>query len=144
MSKVSGYHTTEKGTKLPLISLKGKNYLQVAHRIVWFREMYPKGIIKTQMIQDQNDSATFRAEIFVPGDNDGMPIMVSTGHKSENSVAFPDYREKAETGAIGRALALMGIGTQFCEVELDEGTRLADSPIDSPKRDKPSFINGDL
>ncbi len=41
------------------------------------------------------------------------------------------HLEKSETGAIGRALALCGFGTQFTP-ELDEGERLADSPLQSP------------
>lgn len=46
----------------------------------------------------------------------------------ETLEGFGDFIEKAETGAIGRALALVGFGTQFCADELDEGPRLADSP----------------
>jgi hypothetical protein len=36
--------------------------------------------------------------------------------------------EKAETGAIGRALALIGYGTQFAP-EMDEEDRIVDSPV---------------
>jgi len=57
---------------------------------------------------------------------------VSTSHKFEDAVGFADFREKAETGAIGRALALIGYGTQFCADELDEGARIVDSPIGKP------------
>lgn len=131
--KVHSIHTTEAGTELPLLDLRGKPYLQVAHRLVWFREKYPTGIIKTQMLHDQDQEATFRAEIYIP-DGTGQPMMVSTGHKSESKAAFADYREKAETGAIGRALALAGIGTQFCETDLDEKDRLADAPVATVKR----------
>ena len=133
MAKIHGYHTSEAGTKVPLLDLRGKPYLQVAHRLVLFREKYPSGIIKTQMIHDNEGEATFRAEIYVEGTG-GQPMMVSTGHKSESKESFSDYREKAETGAIGRALALAGIGTQFCEVDLDEQDRLADAPITPAKR----------
>ena len=42
--------------------------------------------------------------------------------------------EKAETKAVGRALAMLGYGTQFAADELDEGERIADTPIDrTPK-----------
>ena len=138
MANLFGEHKTEKGTKLPLINLKGKPYLQVAHRLVWFREKYPEGIIKTQLLHDVDNEATFRAEIYISGAG-GQPLLVSTGHKSENKASFSDYREKAETGAIGRALALAGIGTQFCETDLDEKERLADAPVALPKKKKSSF-----
>lgn len=128
MAAVKNSFTTESGTELPLINLKGKSYLQVAHRLVWFRERYPDGIIKTQLMAHADDTAVFKAEVFVTAPN-GQPMMVSSAHKTENKSGFKDYLEKAETGAIGRALALAGIGTQFCETDLDEGDRLADAPV---------------
>ncbi|HTD18454.1 MAG TPA: hypothetical protein VK667_02885, partial [Ktedonobacteraceae bacterium] len=39
------------------------------------------------------------------------------------------YIEKAETGAIGRALAALGYGTQFAP-ELNEEHRIVDSPVE--------------
>jgi len=53
----------------------------------------------------------------------------ATAYKSEKAASFPDYIEKCETGAIGRALAMVGYGTQFTGDELNEGDRLADSPV---------------
>ena len=55
----------------------------------------------------------------------------ATGTKSETAASFPDYIEKAETGAIGRALAGLGYGTQFAP-ELDEENRIVDSPVNRP------------
>lgn len=130
---------TQKGTELPLLNLKGKDYLQVAHRIVWFREENPHGIIKTTLVEHnvEKQHALFKAEIFVQIVNEsgqgGELRLVSDAHKMETAKGFPDYIEKAETGAIGRALALAGFGTQF-EPELDEGVRLADSPVDIPTK----------
>jgi hypothetical protein len=123
---------TEKGTELPLLSLKGKEYLQVMHRLVWFKEKYPEGksIIKTTVLEHngEGDKEFFvvKAEVYI--DTDKGPMMVATAHKRESVGSFGDALEKAETGAIGRALALLGIGTQFCFDDLDEGDRLADSP----------------
>lgn len=130
MSQPRKSFKTEKGTELPLLNLKGKEYLQVMHRLVWFREKYPEGIIKTQMIEKNGEGsdafAVFRAEIYIPTERG--PLMVATGHKCETKGGFADYIEKAESGSIGRALAMMGIGTQFASDDLDEGDRLADSP----------------
>jgi hypothetical protein len=55
---------------------------------------------------------------------------VATGTKSERAANFPDFIEKAETGAIGRALAALGYGTQFVGDELDEAHRIVDSPVE--------------
>lgn len=50
--------------------------------------------------------------------------------KSEKGVDFPDYIEKAGTGAVGRALAMIGYGTQFTGNEFTEGQqRIVDSPV---------------
>jgi len=123
---------TEQGTELPLMSLKGKEYLQVAHRLVWFREQHPKGILKTQMIDRQgegeNEYAIFRTEVYV--DTERGPMCIASGHKRESKKDFADFVEKAETGSIGRALALAGFGTQFTGDDLNEQDRLADAPVD--------------
>lgn len=128
MAQTRKSFTTVKGTELPLLSLKGKEYLQVAHRLVWFREVHPTGILKTQMLalQGEGDAeyAVFKTEVYVDGQ------MVSSAHKKETRGGFDDFIEKAETGSIGRALALAGFGTQFTGDELDEKMRLADAPVE--------------
>lgn len=124
--------TTKKGTELPLINLKGKDYLQVAHRLVWFREEHPDWSIETHMQSSGQDYAIFRAEV-----KNANGFLMASAHKREDMKHFADYIEKAETGSIGRALALCGYGTQF-EPELDEGERLADAPIVRPNIHAPS------
>lgn len=116
---------TPKGTILPLMNLKGKDYLQVAHRLVWFREQEPDAGIETTYLTLTEDHAVVQARIL----RDGR--VVSTGTKRETKKDFPDFTEKAETGAVGRALAMLGYGTQFTLPDLDEGSRLADSPVDT-------------
>lgn len=122
---------TPKGTTLPLLDLKGKRYLQVAHRLVWFREEYPHGSIKTEIIERNAKFVICRAEIVVPYGNNGF-LSLATATKREDFGHFADAIEKAETGAIGRALALCGFGTQFAP-EFDEEARVVDSPL--PKND---------
>ena len=46
---------------------------------------------------------------------------------------FADYLEKAETRAVGRALAMCGYGTQFAP-ELEERERIVDSPVKTERR----------
>lgn len=50
--------------------------------------------------------------------------------KTETAASFPDYTEKAETGAVGRALALLGYGTAFTGDELNEEHRIVDAPVE--------------
>lgn len=106
-----------------MMKLKGKDYLQVAWRLVWFREDHPDFGINSDALTIDDDHAVFKAII-----TDANGVQVSCGHGSESKRDFGDYIEKAETKAIGRALAMLGYGTQFAP-ELDEGDRIVDSPI---------------
>jgi hypothetical protein len=113
------------------MNINGKDYLQVAYRLVWFREEHPTWSIHTEVISTDKESSVVKATITDDYYLDGrlMPRALAMAHKSETARGFPDHLEKAETGAIGRALAMCGYGTQFCADDLDEGARLADAPL---------------
>jgi len=117
---------TTKGAELPLLNLKGKDYLQVAHRILWFREDHPLGRIDTAPIEITPEYAIYSAIISIPNDK-GEYVKLSDAAKREDFDHFADAIEKSQTGAIGRALALCGYGTQFAQ-ELDESDRIVDAP----------------
>lgn len=125
---MSNTFTTPKGTTLPILNLQGKDYLQVMHRLVWFREDHADWGIETdiKLLGEREDACLSRATI-----KDASGKTIATSHKVETAKGFPDFIEKAETGSIGRALALCGYGTQFVGSDLDEGSRIVDSP--SPK-----------
>ena len=123
--KMNRFYRTPRGTELPLLNLRGREYLEVKYRLVWFREEHPDWSIETEILSVTEQSAYARALI-----RDEQGRIIATSHKYETKQGFPDFIEKAETGAIGRALALIGYGTQFCADELDEGERIVDSPVD--------------
>lgn len=114
-----------------LMDLKGKQYLQVMWRLVWFREEHPLWNIDTKLEQLTDTHAVFSAKI-----SDETGAQKASGYGSECDKDFRDYIEKAETKAIGRALAMLGYGTQFAP-ELDEGDRIVDSPVQGGKRAAP-------
>lgn len=124
---------TPNGTELPLVNLKGRSYLQVAHRIQWFNEACPRFSINTQTLEVTPDMSVVRAQVAVLSEA-GDVLKSATATKREDSKGFKDHLEKAETGAVGRALAMLGYGTQFAMADLDEGERLADAPLVSPKK----------
>jgi hypothetical protein len=136
-----------------LIQLKSregsKDYLPVQWRLVWFREQCPQGTIETEIVhmdlERETEEEAFawnsekrRSEKVVKSAR-GIAIVravvrdgkggVATGTKMEKAASFPDWLEKAETGAIGRALAALGYGTQFAP-DLDEAHRIVDAPVD--------------
>jgi len=107
-----------------ILNLKGKDYLQVAHRVVRFRNMNP--------------DATFYQEVEQVGDTWYVKCTIAEGY-DVRATAYKEVKfggkgaaaqyplECAETGAIGRALALCGFGT--LSGDLDESDQLADSPL---------------
>ena len=124
-----------------LIKLRGgKDYLPVAWRLYWLRDKHPEAIIVTELLDRTDTFALFKADITIPYGGqavEGVDMTgggSATGHGSETAEDFGDFIEKAETKAIGRALAALGYGTQFCADELDEldgkrGERIVDSPV---------------
>lgn len=138
---------------------KAPDYLPVNWRLVWFREQCPNGTIETEVVHLDLDreteeevyqwnNETRRSEKVVkraPGFAVFRAVVkdgkggVATGTKSEKAASFADFIEKAETGAIGRALAALGFGTQFTGDEFDEKHRIVDAPVDmQPANDKPA------
>jgi hypothetical protein len=125
---------TPKGTELPFLNLKGKDYLQVAHRLIWFREEKPDWSIITKATHFTQDFAVVEASI-----EDTTGRVIATANKMQTAKGFPGgYLEKAEAGAVGRALAFLGYGTAMAqELEEDEHTpmsQLSDSPIEQIKK----------
>lgn len=114
-----------------MMKLKGKDYLQVMWRLVWFREEHPDWCINTDLVawDKEKQLAVFKAEIMEPK----TEHVLSTGYGSESIKDFGDYLEKAETKAVGRALAMLGFGTQFAP-DLDEEERIVDSPVERTKK----------
>lgn len=116
--------TTKNGLILPLLNLRGKEYLQVAHRILWWRDENPTDVVSVDFITINETMCIAKATV---SDQNGK--VKAQMHKREDAKHFPDFMEKAETGAIGRALAVLGYGTQFTAQEFEEGERLADAPL---------------
>ena len=106
-----------------MMKLKGKDYLEVKWRLVWFREDHPDFGIFTELIELDEKHAVFKAAIT---NVDGR--LLSSGTGSESVKDFGDFIEKAETKAVGRALAMFGYGTQF-DPDLEEGSRIVDAPV---------------
>jgi len=122
-----------------MMNLKGKQYLPVAARVAWFRDEHPAwGIVTEAVRYDPSEQlAIFRTSIF---DESGR--IIATATKMEDARGFADYAEKAETGSVGRALALCGYGTLFA-TELDEGeSRIVDAPMNFPPQSIPGVRSG--
>lgn len=131
---------TKKGTTLPLTNLKGKDYLMVAYRILWFTEEVPSFHISTQFLVLDDVQTVAQVTVIVLNEQ-GQAVQKAVGTKRETKADFGDHLEKAETGALGRALIQLGYGTQYALADLDEGTRLADSPLVDARNVKAGTTN---
>ena len=110
-------------------SIKGKDYLEVKWRIAWMRDENPNWGVDTFPMQ-VGDHTIVKACVY---NDDGRVIAsgiatVRDAGKGETSWSGREF-EKAETAAIGRALAVAGYGTQFTGDEFDEGEYLSDAPV---------------
>lgn len=122
------------------LNLKGKLYLPARRRVQWMRGEpvpHPDWTIDTEIVEHtvgkfirtgrvEGGYALVRANIY-----DETGRLIASGVKSEYSENFADYIEKAETGAIARAAAVAGYGTEAA-LDFDEGAaegRIADSPV---------------
>jgi hypothetical protein len=120
---------------LKTVEIKGKPYVTVNVRIKEFRDRYgDKGQIQTTMVSNDGDfgkrTCIFKASVIMD------QKIISTGHAYEDESAGyinkTSYIENCETSAIGRALAVLGIG-------IDESVASADEvSVAQQKQSKPS------
>src|SRR5262245_12244199 len=112
------------------------DYLEVKWRLVWFREQYPRGTITSEpFILDLDrdvSSATKKAKGYAcfrctVATVAGGPSATMFG--TEHAADFTDFVERAETRALGRALAALGVGTQFIGQDIGELPHIVDAPV---------------
>lgn len=113
--------STDKQLKDKAIKFKGKLYVQVADRVSYFNQEYPNGSIQTQLVSDVKDDRVIVKAIVSP-----EPNRVFTGYSQarwDDTSSFVNKTsalENAETSAVGRALAMMGIGVIESIASMDE------------------------
>jgi len=109
-----------KELKEKAIDIKGKKYVLVSDRVLYFNSEYPSGSIQTKLIED-GDRVTFSAKV-TP--DCSKPERYFTGHSQatwgDGYINKTSATENAETSAVGRALALMGIGVIDSIASADE------------------------
>lgn len=124
------------------ISIKGQQYILVKDRIVGFNSDYPDGSIVTELVSYQDGHIVVKAKV-TPDST--KPDRYFTGHsqavEGQGYINKTAALENAETSAVGRALALMGIGVLDSVASADEMVKAGATDPDWIKgEDKPLDI----
>jgi hypothetical protein len=118
-----------------LMQLKGRDYLNVQNRLLWFirdqRAFISGGlarvpyVIQTELVELDREGGFAHFKTYVRD----VLGNESTMYGSESAKDFGDFAEKASTKSLGRALLALGYGTAFAP-EMDEGERVVDAPVE--------------
>lgn len=101
------------------IDIKGKKYVLVSDRVLFFNEHFPEGSIVTEIISPVDaDKVVLKAT--VSPDQKRFFIGHSQAKWGDGYINKTSALENAETSAVGRALAFMGIGVLDSIASVDE------------------------
>ena len=122
--------------KFKTTNIRGKQYVEVNERIKFFRqeEQYKNWGIQTDFPIIDDTQCMCRCTIITPDGN-----VVAQGHahevKSASNINKTSYVENCETSAVGRALAMLGIGidTSIASAnEVEEAIAKQQEMVDNP------------
>lgn len=104
-------------SKEGFVNIHGKEYKTVAKRVQEFRAAYPTWSIMTDVVKIDDEQVLIKAQIINPESK-----IIATGHghelRASSQINRTSYVENAETSAIGRALACLGLGgTEFASAD---------------------------
>lgn len=114
----------DKQLKDKAIKIHNKEYVQVADRILFFNEHYDGGITTELLSDPAHETIVIKATVSYTDENGDHTY---TGHAQEvvgnGNINKTSALENAETSAVGRALAMMGIGVIESVASVDEITK---------------------
>lgn len=111
----------DKSLRKKAIQIKGKSYVLVSDRIIFFNESYPNGSIESKIVSYDGGKVVMKSKV-TPDVT--VPTRFFTGYsqadETQGMVNKTAALENAETSAVGRALAMMGIGVLDSIASVDE------------------------
>lgn len=119
--------------RLKTVNIKGKQYVEVNERLIYFRKKYPNFSLISHVLEKTDKSICIQARI----DND-KGVTIATGiaeeEKGSTFINKTSYVENCETSAWGRALANFGIGLESAVASADE----VSNAIENQQKPKPT------
>ena len=106
-------------TKLKTINIKGKEYVEVNERLIYFRKNFPNYSLTTEIVEKTDQSITILASIL---NEEGRVLAngLAEEFKGSTFINKTSYVENCETSAWGRALGNLGIGLETSVASADE------------------------
>ena len=104
-------------------NIKGKEYAEVNQRIKAFRQLYPEGFIKTEILSNENGVVVMKAIVgWYTADGSEIVLATGTAYEKETSsyINKTSYIENCETSAVGRALGMIGFGIDTSVASAEE------------------------
>ena len=120
--KIEKSITSDKTLKDKAIDIKGRSYVLVSDRVIFFNDTYSNGAITTKLLTTPDAERVTMIAKVTP--DLGVPERFFTGHSQatwgDGMVNKTAALENCETSAVGRALAMMGIGVIDSIASADE------------------------
>jgi hypothetical protein len=117
----------DKSLEEKAIDFKGKKYVLVADRVLYFNETYKDGSITTELVSKPDDDMVVMKATIKPNDKQTFTAY-SQATWGEGYINKTSALENAETSAVGRALAFMGIGVIESIASADEINKAQTQP----------------
>ena len=109
------------------VDIKGQKYVLVKDRVLSFNEQYKEGSITTELLSEPNSKVVVMKATVTTGKGQTF-----TGHSQEvvgeGHINKTSALENSETSAVGRALAMMGIGVIDSIASVDEINKAKNYP----------------
>lgn len=124
------------------IEIKGKKYVLVSDRVMFFNESFPNGSIRTEMLSSiENEMVLFKATVLP---DVSKPDRYFTGYSQatwdDGYINKTAAIENCETSAVGRALGFMGIGVIDSIASIDEINKAQTQPPPKFQNWKADFL----